>query len=575
MIKKQDQRALLAVVLSIGVYLVWMKFFAPAPPVGDPATQTADAAGTGADAVTATASAEPTPASVPGATTPPAPVASPPVAEVAVHDHEQAVEHTLFEGAVSSKNGALTDLTLRAFTGPPVMTPWWSWVIEKVSGEAEGWSAYAGGDAPQRMLGAEGALLLAGVGPLDDDGAGSADGASAYTITQEGGITQAVRVIPGVARITKTYALADKPYTLDVSVRIDDLSGTGAANTWVGVADRMSGEAGRFANAPRPVVYVDESIEHAYELDDLMEEAEVYEGPVGWFGVGDRYFMSVLVPQEGTSLPPAVRVQPLPGGRFGSFVIDGALDGNASRTYKFTAFVGPKDLDLLGELGHGLDDAVEYGIFGLFSVPLLYLLKFFQGFVVNWGLAIILLTVSVKAVFFPLNNKAYKSSKRMAAVQPQLKAMKEKYKDDQQMQTQETMRLFKENDVNPMGGCLPMVVQMPVWFALYNVMLYSVELYDTSFFIWKDLTAADPYGVLPVVYATLMFLQQRSMPMTTMDPTQQKMMRAMPLIFSFFMFTFPSGLVLYFCVNMVLTIAQQWLINRNFEKAQATAPVGG
>ena len=150
----------------------------------------------------------------------------------------------------------------------------------------------------------------------------------------------------------------------------------------------------------------------------------------------------------------------------------------------------------------------------------------------------------------------------MQAIQPELKALKEKYKDNQQLQTQMTMQLFKENNVNPMSGCLPMIIQMPVWFALYNVMLNCVEIYGTQFLYLKDLTEADPTGVLPLLVTVLMVLQQKLMPMGSMDPMQRKMMRLMPVMFGIFMFTFPAGLVLYFSVNNVLTIAQQWYIYR-------------
>jgi YidC/Oxa1 family membrane protein insertase len=157
-------------------------------------------------------------------------------------------------------------------------------------------------------------------------------------------------------------------------------------------------------------------------------------------------------------------------------------------------------------------------------------------------------------------------------IQPELKEIREKYKDNRELQTQETMNLFKEHNVNPMGSCLPMLLQLPVWFALYNTMLYSVELYNTSFLIFDDLTAPDPYGILPTLYVLLMVGQQRMMPMASMDPTQRKVMKMMPLIFGFFMYTFPSGLVLYFCVNMALTIFQQWIIKKNLKPLPTAEP---
>ncbi len=190
----------------------------------------------------------------------------------------------------------------------------------------------------------------------------------------------------------------------------------------------------------------------------------------------------------------------------------------------------------------------------------------------NWGVAIILLTMMIKLVFFPLNQRAYESSEKMKKLQPELDALKEKYKDDQQLQSQEMMKLWQKHGVSPLGGCLPMLVQLPVFFALYNVMYYSVELYDTSFLYLQDLTAADPYGVIPTLYAVLLVLQQAMMPTTNMDPTQQRIMKMMPLFFAFIMFSFPSGLVMYFCVNMFLTILQQWWIRRRLSAApMATA----
>jgi YidC/Oxa1 family membrane protein insertase len=201
--------------------------------------------------------------------------------------------------------------------------------------------------------------------------------------------------------------------------------------------------------------------------------------------------------------------------------------------------------------------------------------------VVNWGAAIILLTLFVKICFFPLTQKAFISSRKMQAVQPKMKAMQEKYKDNKEVLQQEMMKFYKSEGVNPLGGCLPTLIQMPVWFALYTVFLNSFDLYDSSFLYLKDLTAADPYAILPVLYMGLMFLNTKLMPMpdmSTMDEKakemaqmQRKMFKIMPLAFGIFMFNFPSGLVVYFCVNISLSILQLWMINRKFETAQAGA----
>jgi YidC/Oxa1 family membrane protein insertase len=280
--------------------------------------------------------------------------------------------------------------------------------------------------------------------------------------------------------------------------------------------------------------------------------------------------MSVLIPQD--QWADEVIFDGLSDGRYGAFqMTTEVLDAGATKEVRFLGYMGSKNLEIGEKYGHNLDKSVEFGWFGFFARILLVMLQFFYGLVGNWGLAIILLTCCVKAVFFPLMQKQFVSSKRMQAIQPELKALKEKYKDNQQLQTQETMRLFKENNVNPMSGCLPMIIQMPVWFALYNVMLFSVELYGTKFLYLKDLTEVDPTGVLPLLVAVLMVLQQKLMPMGNMDPAQQKMMRLMPVMFGIFMFTFPSGLVLYFSVNNTLTIVQQWFIYRKKEPVGSTA----
>ena len=179
----------------------------------------------------------------------------------------------------------------------------------------------------------------------------------------------------------------------------------------------------------------------------------------------------------------------------------------------------------------------------------------------------------IKLVFFPLTQMSFKSSQRMQALQPQIKELRETLKDQPEELNRRTMELFRENKVNPLGGCLPMVIQMPIWFALYQMLLYSVELYHTEFLYLKDLSTADPYCILPLIVVGLMLVQQRFMPTGNMDPNQARMMKLMPLVFGVLFFTFPSGLVLYIFCNMCLTILQQWVIKRRFGKmAPPAAP---
>ncbi|MEC7948073.1 MAG: membrane protein insertase YidC [Myxococcota bacterium] len=560
--REQDRRALLAVALSLGVWLIWSAFFAPEPPLPVQDGGAASMEGSDADVLPVTAPVDSAPVAA---------AAEPVSVGETVPFHEVAAQGDGFRGEVTSTNGTLTHLLLDGYSESRTVTPLYAWVIDKVSGEAEeSWVPYAGGEAAHEVLSEDGAFVIAGAGAFDDDG-GVGRGPGAYRVTKDGDTVIARRLRPDGLAITKVYTPGAVAHTTNVAVTFEN-RGNAPLKPWVGVADEMSGDAGRFMNAVRPVLHVDGSVEHLEDLDDVIGPAsEVYDGAVEWWGVGDRYFFAVLVPDEPAAEGQLV-IDDTPGGRIGVFHQGAALSPGDKRTVTYTAYSGPKDLDALKALGHQLEDAVEFGWFGFFAKILLFVLKLFQQVVVNWGVAIITLTIFVKLLFFPLTQKAFESSRKMQALQPKLNAMKEKFKDNKELQTQETMKLFKEHKVNPMGGCLPTLIQFPVWIALYNVMLYSVELYDTQFLYLQDLTEADPYGIVPTMYAVLMFLQQRMMPTASLDETQQKLIKMMPLVFAFFMYSFPSGLVLYFSVNMVLTIVQQWFIKRKFPDVPANAP---
>lgn len=554
----QEQRTILAVGLSLLVYMVYLQWFAP------PMTA-AVAPDESANTIVEAPVDAPTPVGIPASdeatntdATADAQITKPAEPEpqvMAIADHELAIGSETFGSVFHSREGAIRSIDLTEYTAQPDVTPLWSHLMNKFSGEAGEWNAYVGGTDPESLMSESGAFLIAGAGELTGD--------HRYKVSRDGDAWVATGQTHDGLRIIKRVQSSGDPHVLDIVVRFENNSTRSLRDLWVGMADKADGEkADRFANVIRPLAYVNEDIERIDDLDDLKDaEYERFSGPVDWFGMGNKYFMSVLLPED-TSGGEWV-IDRLKDDRIGSFMrLTQPLDAGANREVRFRGYFGPKDIDITTPVGNNLEASVEFGIFGLFAKILLVMLKFFHGLVGNWGVAIILLTMSIKAVFFPLMQKQFVSSKRMQAIQPQLKELKEKYKDNQQLQTQMTMQLFKENNVNPMSGCLPMIIQMPVWFALYNVMLYSVEIYGTQFLYLKDLTEADPTGALPLVVTVLMVLQQKLMPMGSMDPMQQKMMRLMPVMFGIFMFTFPSGLVLYFSVNNVLTIAQQWFIYR-------------
>ncbi len=222
-----------------------------------------------------------------------------------------------------------------------------------------------------------------------------------------------------------------------------------------------------------------------------------------------------------------------------------------------------KNYDDLIALGDKLEMSVDFGFFGVIAVPMLRAMQWLYRFIPNYGIAIIILTLLMRLVLYPLQHKSAKSMKKMQQLQPQLQKIKEKYKDDQQRVQKETMELFKREKANPMGGCLPLLLQMPVFFAIYRVLYSAVELVDAPFFGWiTDLSAKDPYYVFPVLLTITMFLQQKMMPTASTDPNQKKIMMAMPLVFGFIMKDMPSGLVLYIFVSTLFAIIQQYLTNK-------------
>ena len=548
-----DRRAFIAILLSVAVYTLWMTWFAPPPPVTPIEAVNASAETTSTESSGGTTIGGP---SLEGASTQASETPAPQPVVIDVPERTLTIEGNEWTGEIHSSNGAIRKIELLNYTDSPSVSPLYSWVFSGLDGE---WNPYSGGEGPYYLLKESGAFVVAGIG--------SPDAGIPCLISEADTGVQSVCSDPSGVVTTILYTPNDDRFGLDVTVTFQNNSGQSQSDLWVGVMENTSGSAGRFENVIRPIAYVDEDIQIVDDMDDLAgPEAEVFDSVPSWFGVGDRYFMSVLRPKEGTDLN-RLLIDQIEDGRVGSFGYSTvSLDAGSTRTMQFSAFLGPKQLDILEPLGGDMEAAVELGWFGFFARILLFLLKLFQAGVVNWGIAILLLTMTVKLLFFPLTQKAFTSSRRMQALQPQLKEIREKHKDNRELQTQETMRIFKENNVNPMGGCLPTLIQLPVWLALYNVMLYSAELYDSSFLYIQDLTMEDPYGFLPFLYAILMIGQQRMMPtMANMDPAQQKIMKMMPVMFALFMFTFPSGLVLYFCCNILLTIGQQWLINNKYK----------
>jgi len=317
-----------------------------------------------------------------------------------------------------------------------------------------------------------------------------------------------------------------------------------------------------------PVYYTQE---HAY---NKVKFSDVEDGKVdlpkdasdGWIGMMQHYFVSAWLPPEKS--PREFYARKLPDGLYAAGVIlatSQAAPGESARV-STQLFAGPQEQIRLKKAAAGLDLVVDYGWLAILAWPLFAVLEFFHGWTGNWGAAIILLTISIKLVFFPLSAASYKSMARMKLVTPRLTKIREMYGNDRARMNQAMMELYKTEKINPLGGCFPILVQIPVFIALYWVLLAAIELRHAPFILWiKDLSAQDPYYVLPVLMAASMVLQTRMNPVPP-DPVQAKIMKFMPYVFSVFFFFFPAGLVLYWLVNNILSIAQQWQIQRLFER---------
>ena len=293
----------------------------------------------------------------------------------------------------------------------------------------------------------------------------------------------------------------------------------------------------------------------------------------GWVGMVEHYFVNAWLPKAG-----AVREYYMSKADGDAYTAGlktpvGEIAPGATAKVTMPLFLGPQEQDLLKAAAPGLDHVVDYGIFTFLAAPMFWLLKWFHGIVGNWGWAIVLLTILIKAAFYPLNAKAGRSMGKMKLVGPKLKEIQERHAGDRTKLNTAMMELYKKEKINPLGGCLPIVVQIPVFISLYWVLIAAVELRHAPWTLWiKDLSAADPLFILPVLYAITAFVQTKLQPPAPgMDPIQQKVLMYMPVAFAVMFIFFPAGLVLYWTVSNVLTIAQQWNINKMLAREAATA----
>ncbi|KDP87658.1 MULTISPECIES: membrane protein insertase YidC [Cupriavidus] len=418
-------------------------------------------------------------------------------------------------------------------------------------------SGLIGGDLPNHTT-----VFTASAGPRDL--AGSDKVAVTLTAEKDG------------VKLAKTYTFHKGSYVVDTQFAVTNDSGKPVSPTLYMELTRDGSKVEQsqfYSTFTGPAIYTDTDKYHKINFDDITKgKASVpAAGSSGWVAMVQHYFASAWIPQAGKEH--SFYVEKIDNNLFRVGVQQplGAIAPGATVTTDARLFAGPQEERMLEKITPGLELVKDYGWLTILAKPLFWLLEKLHGFLNNWGWSIIALTVLIKLVFFPLSAASYKSMGKMKDLQPRMTAMRERLKGDPQKMNQEMMALYRTEKVNPLGGCLPIVIQIPVFIALYWVLLSSVEMRGAPWLGWiHDLSVPDPFYILPVVMAVSMFVQTKLNP-TPPDPVQAKVMMIMPLVFSFMFFFFPAGLVLYWVVNNVLSIAQQWQINRMLGKGKAKA----
>ncbi len=537
-----EKRTLLAIVLSVAVVFLYQIFFAPKPAPqyaeNDQAAVTQDSAPIETTVAAAPSAMKPEPGKA---------VLTTAGTESEV-EKEIIVETTLYRAVFTNRGGTLRSFQLKNFRTS----------LEEEAGLIELVSLMPHMPLPLSHSFVDSSILVPRGDFYEADRSSinlSADDTSAALTFQ--------RTYPGMIRIEKTYTFRYDQYAIQLDTRVINLSPStlqqNATLAWFH-HDDPSEEKDSWSH-DGPIFYKNKSVE-VIKLKDLKAE-EHHSPDISWAGYESKYFISAIIPRNPalTSLTlerddrNTVSVQ-LKGPKT-------VIPANQDGLFSYTLYLGPKDYAIMKALNVGLENAIDFGSWiKWLTMPLLLVLKFIFNYVHNYGIAIIILTILIKIIFWPLGNKSYKSMKEMQKLQPKILELREKYKDDKAKLSQETMALYKTHKVNPLGGCLPILIQIPVFFGLYKVLLYAIELRHSPFFFWiQDLSAKDPYYITPIVMGATMFIQQKMTP-TMGDPMQAKIMLFMPVIFTFLFLNFPSGLVLYWLFNNIISIGQQYYINK-------------
>ncbi len=565
-----DKRSLLAIVLSLVILIGYQEvityLYPPPPREPDQTRQLDQTAQSGSQqALSPTAppvASPPVSTSVPAAQAGQTLQTAAPASTPAVPAHEEkeiTIENEVYRAVLTSHGARLKSVTLKDYPGD------------------------AGKDSPPREMirqGADGQLPLEV--RLEGNGTGIDDSSVFYAVEGgdrhlqgEGDTTTLVfrGTLPNGIPITKTFSFSAQRYGIGLEVQAEGVPQTISQISLVWTRGvNASQNTNSYYSTDGPVALLGRKF--IYETESDLEEREtVGPGQIRWAGYSDSYFLAAMMPPAGDNYTSVFGIV--------NDTVRTALtipwNGEA---VPYLLYIGPKETTALNGTDPSFDRAIDFGWFHFIASPLMSLLRLCHAVTGNYGLDVILLTVLVKLLFFPLSNKSFQSMAAMKKLQPQMERLREQHAGDKQKLNQETMELYKRHKVNPLGGCLPMVLQFPVFIGLYQGLMYAIELRQAPFFGWiTDLSQPDRLGslglpfvdppglpVLTLIMGGSMILQQKMTPMTTGDPMQQKMMMLMPVVFTVMFVNFPAGLVLYWLINNVLSIAQQYWYNSQQEQ---------
>ena len=558
----EQMRLLLAIVLSFLVFVVWQWLVVEPEMAKQPPEQATLAENTTMPEESAKPSPKPEEGNQPAPKTQATPLPQAPPTLENREARQIRVETPLYTALFTEQGGALDDLILKDYHETTAKDS----PLKDMIAEAARKIPFQTGWVGKSLPGMENALYELGTSQ-DEVQVQNTPQTIEFRYTNAQGIT-----------IRKEFTFQPDSYLVGMKVTIANHSAAALdGKPTVNIAN-VVGDPNSRITFEGPMALMGKSLEEV-KMKDIAKQPEL-KGSLRWIGITDRYFMTVLIPEEPVNGTMKMEMVGEDMAITTLILPETSIAPGEDKNFSYKSFIGPKDTEMLAKANYDLSKAVNFGMFDFLAKPFLWIMNQIYKVIPNYGIAIILLTLLTKIILWPLGNKSYKSMNDMKRMQPLMAEIREKYKDDKKKMNEETMALYRTYKINPMGGCLPMLVQLPVFFALYRMLYQAIELRHAPFFGWiNDLSAPDrlfhfgfsipfmqpPYGipVLTIVMGATMLLQQKMSPPPG-DPTQAKMMMFMPIIFTVIFINFPAGLVLYWLTNNVFSIAQQYYIQKKF-----------